>query len=481
MPDIRYVCLSDLHFGAENSVLTQLAPGSVECDPHTVSPVLEQLVSCLGELIGRNEEPRPKPRLILCGDILELALANDNVAAMVFEHFIELIFPEVGEPLFEDVIYFVPGNHDHHLWEAARERQYAEYVRLRPLNQDLEIPWHTTRMLTDKDPQPVDAELLTTLVRRNPRAQAASVRAIYPNLALLSPDGKRSVVFHHGHYLEAMYRLMTTLKNIAFPERPHPETIWDVEAENFAWVDFFWSTMGRSGAAGADVGLLYASFQSQVAMDRIADNISKGVARHLPGPLPVRWLESLVVHPALRNLARKVGEMERSQPQVPLTPPVQAELQAYLDGPLRLQFMAERGEMPEQLTFVFGHTHKPFETFVPNGDYGHVDVYNTGGWVVDTLRTAPLQGGAAILISEELETLALRFYNQSDNSSEYRVTLAHADPAGPAHSAFFLRLQGMIDFTKPPWSVFSAAAAAMVSERHHDLAKILDVRGELPK
>ena len=43
---------------------------------------------------------------------------------------------------------------------------------------------------------------------------------------------------------------MTTLKNLIFPklETRHPK-IWDLESENFAWIDFFWSTLGRSGEA----------------------------------------------------------------------------------------------------------------------------------------------------------------------------------------------------------------------------------------
>jgi UDP-2,3-diacylglucosamine pyrophosphatase LpxH len=118
VPDVRYVCLSDLHFGAENSILTQLAPNSLEPDVHRPSSAMVGLVECLRELIGRNEGPE-KPTLVLCGDVLELALSTDNVAAMVFERFVELTLARDSR-LFGDTIYFVPGNHDHHLWEIGR-------------------------------------------------------------------------------------------------------------------------------------------------------------------------------------------------------------------------------------------------------------------------------------------------------------------------------------------------------------------------
>ena len=61
--------------------------------------------------------------MILLGDILELALANDNVAAMSFERFLDFAMPP-GYELFGNIVY-IPGNHDHHLWESARETQYV--------------------------------------------------------------------------------------------------------------------------------------------------------------------------------------------------------------------------------------------------------------------------------------------------------------------------------------------------------------------
>ena len=45
--DIRYVCLSDMHLGAEDSLLTNMPPGSTKADPLNASPVLQELVDCL--------------------------------------------------------------------------------------------------------------------------------------------------------------------------------------------------------------------------------------------------------------------------------------------------------------------------------------------------------------------------------------------------------------------------------------------------
>src|SRR5439155_27165339 len=121
---------------------------------------------------------------------------------------------------------------------------------------------------------------------------------------------------------------------------------------------------------------------------------------------------------------------------------------------------------------------KPFQTCLPEASYGNVDVYNTGGWVVDTLRTAPLQGGAVILISEDLDCASLRFYNQADDDAGYRVELAQITPVVTGQDQFRRRLETMIDSTSPPWSSFSKSAAALVKQRHEDLETILKLRGE---
>ncbi|MEE8573875.1 MAG: metallophosphoesterase, partial [Thermodesulfobacteriota bacterium] len=140
MSKIKYVSLSDMHLGADNSLLTNLEQASSKTDPLKPSPVLVKLVECLRKVIGDD-----KPTLILNGDILELALSYTNEAAMAFERFLEQIMPDGGE-LFSKIV-FIPGNHDHHLWEVARETQYVNYIeRQIETGTKLSKPWHITRM-----------------------------------------------------------------------------------------------------------------------------------------------------------------------------------------------------------------------------------------------------------------------------------------------------------------------------------------------
>src|SRR6185312_304463 len=194
MPDIRFVCLSDVHFGAENSILSCLVKDDVVVDPAKASPVLDRLVAALATLIE----------------------ANDNVALMVIDLFLDRIFPPDGEALFDHTILYQVGNHDHHLWETARELQYANVVREYAPGAALPIPWHTTRLYYRDDTRPVHSELLERVARRRPHRGRINVRVSYPNMGICSADGRTSIVFHHGHFVEPLYHLMTTVKDFIF-------------------------------------------------------------------------------------------------------------------------------------------------------------------------------------------------------------------------------------------------------------------------
>ena len=61
MPDIKYVCLSDMHFGAQNSLLTKLAPDGLKPNFLEPSPVLIALVENLRSLVAENQDIKQKP------------------------------------------------------------------------------------------------------------------------------------------------------------------------------------------------------------------------------------------------------------------------------------------------------------------------------------------------------------------------------------------------------------------------------------
>ena len=460
MPDIRYVCLSDMHLGADSSVLTSIQPGSIEIDSTQPSSVLSQLVVCLRELIAHNES-KEKPILVLNGDILELALAETNEAAMVFERFIELIFPKDGEALFEKNILYIPGNHDHHIWENARETQYVNFISHIPPGSHLEIPWHTTKMFS---PDLVRGYFVTDLIQRYPHLKDAVISIIYPNYALLSNDGQKCVIFSHGHYVESIYSLMSTLNTMIFPNSGRPKVVYGLEADNFAWIDFFWSTMGRSGDVGHNIGLLYDKLGDQKQVEKLIANLSVGLLEKFGQPKFIEGLEAKGLSWILDLILGRRALLERHKPAELLSPDAQSGLQYYMEVPLLEQIHIENGQnMPEDITFIFGHTHKPFSQDMNFTGYpAWMKVYNSGGWVVDTVQPAPIYGAAVILIDETLQATSLRMYNQATSAGEYAVRVEESTHPGVTSNPFHDRISTLVKPSSEPWKTFSAVVAEAV-------------------
>jgi UDP-2,3-diacylglucosamine pyrophosphatase LpxH len=468
MPDIRYVCLSDMHLGAQNSLLTNLTPNNLSSDTSVASPVLEALVECLRVLIAKNEN-KEKPSLILAGDVLELALTTENLAAMAFERFIELILPASGEQLFKDIFY-IPGNHDHHLWETAREMQYVTYLatpKQKP-GEFLDIPYHTTSMF---NASAVPSIFLNGIVRRYPHLQDLQIGTIYPNLALLSDDHRRCVIFTHGHFAESMYLLMSTMRKLMFPKAARPELTWDYEAENFAWIDFFWSTMGRSGAVGTDVEIVYDKLQNQTQLRLLVNNLASGLANR-PGRAGWKnWVQAKLFKRVFNLVLFAAANAERTQTDDYLTDDAKRGLQAYLEGPVLKQIKIERnGNVPPNCAVIFGHTHKPFQTQMRFDGYEPgVNVYNTGGWVIDSEERHPLVGGAVVLVDENLNLTSLRMYNEQATAGEYAVKAETATLPVDGKNPFHERIVELLDPSNDPWKTFSDVTISEIPRRVENL------------
>jgi hypothetical protein len=66
---------------------------------------------------------------------------------------------------------------------------------------------------------------------------------------------------------------------MVFPDRTVPSAPWDFEAENFAWIDFLWSALGRSGDVGKDVELVYNKLQSRKQLQGLISNLAGGIVK----------------------------------------------------------------------------------------------------------------------------------------------------------------------------------------------------------
>ena len=461
MPDVRYVCLSDLHFGARNSILTGLEHDD-DVDIDDPSPVLVALLDALGTVIAANESAE-LPTLVLAGDVLELALMSASVAAMVFDEFVAQAFAP-GSRRFAPVVYYVPGNHDHHLWEQLRERRENLRIgRTRP-GVTLRAEPHATP-LSGLDDDATAEQLLSLLIQRHPGCEDVRVVTAYPNLGLRSDDGKRVAVFHHGHFVEGIYRLVSAFKGVVFPDHTRPTDVHGWEAENHAWIDFFWSTLGQSGTAGADITRIYEMLARPDATDALIARLGDAVGDRIRGDGGLLHRGGAhIVESIFRHVAKFGAERERHQTTVSLSPHGLSGLWEYLDDPVRRQLEHEYGDIPDELVFVFGHTHKPFERIISSAASREpVEVLNTGGWVVDSVADESVQGASVVLLDERLEAVSIRCYQEGSSDTEGRVHTANG------RGEFARRITELVDRHEPEWDRLNAAAATLVHERHEVL------------
>jgi UDP-2,3-diacylglucosamine pyrophosphatase LpxH len=480
MGDIRYVCLSDMHLGEEDSLLTKLKTAGADpetagadpetagakIDPESPSPVMKQLTECIKTILAGNE--KEKPTLVLNGDILELALATMDEAAMVFERFIECIMPP-GEEMFGKIIY-IPGNHDHHIWEVARESQYSDFVKTLKPKTKLERPWHATNIFVENDPNEVPAYFLTTLVQRYDHLKEFKITTAYPNFGVSNNDTERCVIFQHGHFFEPLYQLMSQISDLFFPERQKPQFPWDIETENFAWIDFFWSALGRSGKTGADVELFYEKMQNLGEFKKFLGKLAVGLAKKCDLPGWGNEMEASLLKGLIGFGVDKIASMERSHGKEALSEDAVKGLEAYMNGPMFEQILNESTEnLGYETTLVFGHTHKPFSRDIDFAKYSQVvNVYNTGGWIVDTDDTEPIHGGAVVLIDEDLNAVSLRMYNENEDPGKYAVRVEQAKKAAEPNDLYD-RISALVDPGQDPWKTFSMTAARTVDIRREHL------------
>ncbi|MCB0776978.1 MAG: metallophosphoesterase [Chitinophagaceae bacterium] len=471
MPDIKYVVFSDLHMGAENSLMTNLKYDTPQTDTTKPSPVMVAMIDCLRQLIGKNEDKSTKPKLILNGDLIELALTSTNRACMAFQRFIELCFPPNEEDfLFDKEIVFLPGNHDHNLWEIARHTWYMDVLRKIKPGDYVPNELHSTKVF---HPEKIKSLFLNSLIECYPHLKDVSVNVIYPAYGLIKKDHSKCVLFFHGHYSESMYWAMTNFRSDIFPDRQQPMTFEEIEIENYAWVDFFWSTLGRSGSVGKDINLIYDKLQDGTEVNQMISNIADSLTKRKRNFI-VRYLERKALKFVLTASLGKMAANERNEPDVDLTPEVKAGLKRLMEVPLFNQLNKElQNDIPDDITFLFGHTHKPFmKWFHPQGYPNPLKVINTGGWVVDTLSEQPLHGGSIGLIDEELNAITLEMYKEG-NFKPTPGWLTHDHTHDPTHNDFLNKINQIIKTEPEPWLAFETIVEKEVHVRYRNLEEII--------
>lgn len=493
MDAVTYVCLSDLHLGEEDSVLSNMNDDGSEGDPSQPGPVLQQLALCIKDLAQHLWKDN-KPVLVLNGDALELALCPFHKASMAFQCFINQLKQD-NTFLFEKVL-LVPGNHDHHLWVMTREAQYLDYLkRHQHKNKVIELPeqWHSTKLFAAPKDPPVAMHYLTHLIRRPPLRMSVPVEVAYPNFGIMREKGLQSdqfpekcVVFHHGHFTEWIYNAVSVLNDWIFTKNGSAARhAWKVEKENFAWIDFAWSALGQSWDSDTGLETVYEKALDDRKFAEVLTRLSQHVAR-LGGTEIFDWAEADILKSLMEWGYGKFSGTEKSHADAWLSPSGKKQFTEYVTGPLHAQILYEivalqrgenqldekiytaehfKGKQAPPTTFVFGHTHKPYAEHKAFPGYsGGVDVYNSGGWIVETLDYAPLHGGSIVLVDEKLNVASIRMYNESADDKPVQVRVEPLLGTN-ATSPLADEIKNLNLFTRDPWKTFSQSVSEAIGLR----------------
>jgi hypothetical protein len=294
-------------------------------------------------------------------------------------------------------------------------------------------------------PSPLKSRFITTIMQRHKNLKDARALAIYPNLTLINRDTKKYVVITHGHFTEPIYTLMSNLISILLKSKSFPETIDEIEKENFAWIDFFWSVLGRSGKVGEGIGIIYDMLQNEKSINYLVNNLVLHFVNKTEIPDSVSNMFKPVITYFLTKTISNFASSERGLNSDTLGKESQKGLISYIKGPLKLQFLKEnKSVLPQKMDFIFGHTHKPFARKY-NGfeEFGYPDeigIYNTGGWVIDTIQPQEQVGGAITLIDEDKNIVLLKFFKETN----LKFVLESTD--GQSQNPLLIKLQDKLNF-----------------------------------
>lgn len=465
---LSYMVISDLHSGALSSVLTPLTSG-FDYDPKGKSATAEAFGKAISATLTAMIGDDTPPDLILLGDAVELSFSPPDRCAEVLHKFLSELYQ--APDALSDQIMFLPGNHDHSLWTAERYDLRAEKGAAPGFR-------HVTDAFQTADACP-NSRILEAIAA--PLGLNLKVPTFYPNMGLTNDKGDRAVMLHHGHFIENTYRMMNVVVEILSGGTAPGGDVKTLEMLNGDWIDFGWSTIGSAGLLGKDVSLVYQNLmngaESAKFQKRIADHLAHLIAHKFDLP-PTKMIEeglSIVARGIVESLVGTYSQLERYAFNDALSAGSVTLLRSYLNEAALPQMQDELPDgPPDRTTFIFGHTHKPFEDqVVADGFDQPVGVYNTGGWVLDTTLLSTVEGASAVFIDEDLNTTALRLFGLPVNgvATEVRVVSADVDRPG-VENPLQRRLQEAVDAHQDLWDAFSQAAASDLMARQSMILKM---------
>lgn len=232
--------LSDLHLGAPTSYLNLVS-------------VRSRLIEKLKELSGGHLNV-----LCLVGDIIDLTVGSFPKAWVIAKEFFELL-----NELDIDHLFYIPGNHDHHLWVMLVENKFLGNIENIMTNKN---------KLTDKFPY------WTPIHDIFPKELAKKTVFSYPVHLLHDRITGTRLVFHHGHYLDPSITPLAKriakdyqdLEKIEAYNLPYIESLfyfcsWDPAVQSLelnlydkiATISYFWESVKRIIVRIGSIAKLY--------------------------------------------------------------------------------------------------------------------------------------------------------------------------------------------------------------------------------
>lgn len=458
---VSYFCLSDFHSGALSSILTPL-DDNFDYDPSGSSASATTFGTAIGATLQSLIGDDAPPDFIMLGDALDMSFSPPDRSSDVLCAALKSIYGTPGT--LSNQMMFLPGNHDHALWTAERFHGRAE-------NGPTDGFRHVTDAFQAAETCP-KSRILEQVV--SPLNLDIKVPTYYPNMGLTNSAGDRALVLHHGHFTEATYRLMNKVVAVLSGRDDVGQDVQTLEELNGNWIDFGWSTIGSGGILGTDVTVAYHNLLTGTGttkfQQRIAEHLAHVVAQRFGLP-PTKMIEeglAIAARGIVESMVGTFSQVERYAFNAPLSEGSIETLTAYLANAVLPQMEAELGgAVPERTTFVFGHTHKPFEDqMVVDGFAAPVGIYNTGGWVLDTALLSTVEGASAVFIDEDLNTAAIKLFGMPMNGQPTGVSVVSADiDQGGGNNPLLERLGNAVDAHADLWSAFSDAVATDLMTR----------------
>lgn len=494
MGKIRFVVVSDMHAGAELSLATAVDSRGVRTDPNTPSVTAAAFGRAVQTVLRQQNDALAPPvapvTLILLGDIMDLAFSDRDAAAQSYVGWLKGLMGTQAE-LFAPDMVFLPGNHDHSLWTSARmaaetesvaaggPTQMARFTRAETgaaLHSGFgagdgpkQMPAQTRAETSD----PLHSGFVTALNQR--AGLYGDVRIHYPNFSLHDATLGRCVAFHHGHFLDGTYRMMSAAHDILTGVQRLNITVAELADENANWIDFGWSSFGQSSALSRDVATLYTGMSVASEAHHLRQRIARAISAELGPKLPMggqQGVKAALRRGVLAALDASFGaytDTARASISEVLSDSGIKGLRAYIDGPLSGQLRDELGHIPPQLSFVFGHTHKPFiDTLVPaKGPV--VQICNTGGWFLDSPRLNGREGVSLVLVDDALNVVSVRCFATPQNGAAAPTEVRLASHPTADGEAFAAEIEGYVAAERPVWAHLAQVAASEYALRQEVL------------